>query len=126
MTEWYLEPAREPDEALREQAQARQDNLTKPKGSLGRLEDVAVQLSALQGTLTPRVDKPLIAVFAGDHGVAAEGVSAYPQLVTAEMVRNFANGGAAISVLAKQLKAQFSVVNVGTCLLYTSPSPRDA
>ena len=65
MTEWYLEPAREPDEALREQAQARQDNLTKPKGSLGRLEDVAVQLSALQGTLTPRVDKPLIAVFAG-------------------------------------------------------------
>ena len=114
MTEWYLEPAREPDEALREQAQARQDNLTKPKGSLGRLEDVAVQLSALQGTLTPRVDKPLIAVFAGDHGVAAEGVSAYPQLVTAEMVRNFANGGAAISVLAKQLKAQFSVVNVGT------------
>ena len=114
MTEWYLEPAQEPDEDIRAQAQERQDNLTKPKGSLGKLEAVAVQLSAAQRTLTPSVEKPLIVVFAGDHGVTVEGVSAYPQTVTAEMVRNFAEGGAAISVLAKSMGVEFKVVNVGT------------
>ena len=114
MTEWYLQPAQEPDEDIRAQAQERQDNLTKPKGSLGKLEAVAVQLSAAQRTLTPCVEKPLIVVFAGDHGVTVEGVSAYPQTVTAEMVRNFAEGGAAISVLAKSMGVEFKVVNVGT------------
>nr|WP_210425352.1 nicotinate-nucleotide--dimethylbenzimidazole phosphoribosyltransferase [Spongiibacter thalassae] len=103
-----------PDEEHRQRAQQHQDNLTKPKGSLGRLEDVAIQLAALQGTSTPRVNKPLIAVFAGDHGVTAEGVSAYPQTVTAEMVRNFASGGAAISVLARSMGVPFQVVNAGT------------
>ena len=114
MTEWYLEAAPEPDEEIRAAAQQHQDNLTKPRGSLGRLEEVAVQLSAVQRTLTPKLDRAFIAVFAADHGVAAEGVSAYPQTVTAEMVRNFASGGAAISVLADSLGASFKVVNAGT------------
>ncbi|NKI18857.1 nicotinate-nucleotide--dimethylbenzimidazole phosphoribosyltransferase [Spongiibacter sp. KMU-166] len=114
MSEWYLAEAPAPDEEHRQRAQQHQDNLTKPKGSLGRLEDVAIQLAALQGTSTPRVNKPLIAVFAGDHGVTAEGVSAYPQTVTAEMVRNFASGGAAISVLARSMGVPFQVVNAGT------------
>lgn len=114
MTEWYLEAAPEPDEEMRAAAQQHQDNLTKPRGALGRLEDVAVQLSAVQRTLTPRLDRAFIAVFAADHGVAAEGVSAYPQTVTAEMVRNFASGGAAISVLADSVGASFKVVNTGT------------
>jgi nicotinate-nucleotide--dimethylbenzimidazole phosphoribosyltransferase len=114
VTEWYLEAAPEPDEEMRAAAQQHQDNLTKPRGSLGRLEDVAVQLSAVQRTLTPKLDRAFIAVFAADHGVAAEGVSAYPQTVTAEMVRNFASGGAAISVLADSVGASFKVVNTGT------------
>ena len=114
MTEWYLEAAPEPDEEMRAAAQQHQDNLTKPRGALGRLEDVAVQLSAVQRTLTPKLDRAFIAVFAADHGVAAEGVSAYPQTVTAEMVRNFASGGAAISVLADSVGASFKVVNTGT------------
>ena len=114
MSEWYLEEGPAPDEEQRQTAQQHQDNLTKPKGSLGRLEEVAIQLSALQGTPRPAVNRPLIAVFAGDHGVTAEGVSAYPQTVTAEMVRNFASGGAAISVLARSMGVPFQVVNVGT------------
>ncbi|WP_269617853.1 nicotinate-nucleotide--dimethylbenzimidazole phosphoribosyltransferase [Zhongshania sp. BJYM1] len=114
MSHWYEELAPEADEEFRASAQARQASLTKPLGALGRLEDVAIQLSAIQRTLEPRVDKALIAVFAGDHGVTTEDVSAYPQSVTSEMVRNFASGGAAISVLAKALGVDFKVINVGT------------
>ncbi|POP54075.1 nicotinate-nucleotide--dimethylbenzimidazole phosphoribosyltransferase [Zhongshania marina] len=114
MSHWYEESAPEADEEFRAAAQARQASLTKPLGALGRLEDVAIQLSAVQRTLEPHVDKALIAVFAGDHGVTTEDVSAYPQSVTSEMVRNFANGGAAISVLAKAMGVDFKVINVGT------------
>jgi nicotinate-nucleotide--dimethylbenzimidazole phosphoribosyltransferase len=114
MSHWYEESAPEADEEFRAAAQARQASLTKPLGALGRLEDVAIQLSAVQRTLEPHVDKALIAVFAGDHGVTTEDVSAYPQSVTSEMVRNFASGGAAISVLAKAMGADFKVINVGT------------
>ncbi len=95
-------------------AERRQAQLTKPAGSLGRLEDIAIRLAAMQGTETPQINKPYIAVFAGDHGIAAEGVSAFPQVVTGEMIRNFARGGAAISVLAKAQGATLSVVNCGT------------
>lgn len=114
MSHWYEELAPEADEEIRERAIARQNSLTKPRGALGQLEEVAVQLSAVQRSVTPNVDKALIAVFAGDHGVATEDVSAYPQTVTAEMVRNFGSGGAAICVLAKSLGVDFRVINVGT------------
>ncbi|EHJ92119.1 nicotinate-nucleotide--dimethylbenzimidazole phosphoribosyltransferase [Vreelandella boliviensis] len=89
------------------------DTLTKPPGSLGALEDLAIQLSAITGELKPSVTPPAVIVFAADHGVAAEGVSAFPQAVTAQMVTNFANGGAAINVFARQIGAQVEIVDVG-------------
>jgi len=95
-------------------ALTRQDQLTKPRGALGRLEEVAVRLAAMQRRERPSVDQLHIAVFAGDHGVASEGVSAYPQSVTVEMLRNFSRGGAAISILAQELSATLDVVDVGT------------
>lgn len=110
---WYLDPVPEASVAVRESALARQASLTKPPGSLGRLEHLAVQIASLQGRERPAVSSVGIRVFAGDHGVAAEGVSAFPQSVTAQMVHNFARGGAAISVLAEKLDADFAVVNVG-------------
>jgi len=114
MKHWLATPARVPDAAAAEAATLRQATLTKPPGSLGRLESLAVQLAALQGRERPRVDVVWIAVFAGDHGVAVEGVSAFPQVVTGEMLRNFALGGAAISVLARALNATLDVVSLGT------------
>ncbi len=89
------------------------DEKTKPPGSLGRLETLAAQLALLQGTLTPVVERARITVFAADHGVAAEGVSAYPPAVTAQMMRTFAAGGAAVSVLARAAGAEVEVVDVG-------------
>ncbi len=111
---WWLNPCQAPDEHAREQALTRQQQLTKPAGSLGQLEQVAVQVAALQGRVKPRLDQLWIAIFAGDHGVVAEGVSAYPQAVTGQMLHNFVNGGAAISVLARQLGASLEVVDLGT------------
>jgi nicotinate-nucleotide--dimethylbenzimidazole phosphoribosyltransferase len=107
------EPLR-PDAAAARDAAARQARLTKPPGSLGRLEPLVIRLAALQGQVRPQVDTVWIAVFAGDHGVAAEGISAFPQAVTGEMLRNFARGGAAISVLARALDAHLEVVDLGT------------
>ena len=89
------------------------DTLTKPPESLGALEELAIQLSAITGELKPRVTPPAVVVFAADHGVAAEGVSAFPQEVTAQMVANFASGGAAINVFARQIGAQVEIVDVG-------------
>lgn len=100
--------------ASREAAIARQAVLTKPAGSLGQLESIAIQLAAMQGTDAPSIQRPYIAIFAGDHGIASEGVSAFPQVVTTEMIRNFARGGAAISVLAKAQDALLQVYNCGT------------
>ena len=111
---WLDMPCADLSETARAAAEAHQYALIKPRGSLGRLERVAIQLAALQGTSRPAADQVHIAVFAGDHGVAAQGVSAYPQSVTAEMVRNFAGGGAAISVLARELDAALEVINLGT------------
>ena len=96
------------------QAEERQSQLTKPPGSLGKLEDLAIMFSAIQKTQQPKVDNVHITIFAADHGVANEGVSAFPQVVTTEMVKNFSRGGAAISVLAKELKAKLEVVDLGT------------
>jgi len=111
---WHLDPAKPLDDAAAARALARQDKLTKPPGSLGLLERIGVRFAAWQGTEKPALDRVRIVVFAGDHGVAEEGVSAFPQRVTAEMIANFSRGGAAISVLAKQLGADFRIVNMGT------------
>ena len=94
-------------------AEARQGQLTKPPGSLGRLENIAVRLAGIQRVEKPSLERIHISVFAADHGVAAEGVSAFPQEVTVAMIANFAQGGAAISVLAKALGATLEVVDVG-------------
>lgn len=111
---WLSAPAARLDEAARREALDRQVSLTKPPGSLGRLEEIAVRLAVMQGRGRPAVDRVRITVFAADHGVAARGVSAFPQSVTAEMVRNFARGGAAISVLARELGAHLEVIDLGT------------
>ncbi|MBV0933361.1 nicotinate-nucleotide--dimethylbenzimidazole phosphoribosyltransferase [Marinobacterium weihaiense] len=102
------------DLAAEAAARARQQQLTKPAGALGTLESLAIRLAGMQGRECPRLERVRIAIFAADQGVAAEGVSAYPQAVTAEMIRNFARGGAAISVAARQLDAELSVWNLGT------------
>src|SRR5690349_16811082 len=99
------------DQSWIEAARERQLTLTKPPTSLGRLEEVANQLAAIQQTTTPRVAKKRIYVVAGDHGVTAEGVSAYPREVTAQMVDNFLRGGAAINVLARHGEIEVKVVD---------------
>ncbi len=114
MDSWTTQPCAALNETARTAALARQGQLTKPPGALGRLEDLAVQLAAWQGVEQPVMERMHIAIFAADHGVAEEGVSLFPQAVTAEMVRNFARGGAAISVLARQLDATLEVINLGT------------
>lgn len=103
------------DPALFAVAKAHLDNLTKPRGSLGRLEELAWRLFAIRGGRTPAVDPARIYVCAGDHGVAAEGVSLFPQDVTRQMVRNFLAGGAGINVLARTTGIQLRVVDAG-CL----------
>ncbi|KAF0206513.1 MAG: nicotinate-nucleotide--dimethylbenzimidazole [Gallionellaceae bacterium] len=111
---WIKQPCAALNETARSAALARQGQLTKPPGSLGQLEELAVRLAAMQGTERPAIDHAAIAIFAADHGVAAENVSAFPQAVTGEMVKNFARGGAAICVLAKTHNAILEVVNLGT------------
>lgn len=110
----WTSPLPLPDENCCQHARERQAVLTKPPGSLGRLEQVAIALSGQQATERPAADKVHIAVFTGDHGVCEEGVSAFPQAVTAQMIANFAGGGAAISVMARHLGASLEVVNLGT------------
>ena len=99
----------EADRGAAELAAARQRELTKPPGSLGRLEEIAIFLASWQGAERPRIDRPLCLVFAGNHGVAARGVSAFPAEVTAQMVANFDQGGAAINQLTKAAGAELAV-----------------
>ncbi|MEZ5215426.1 MAG: nicotinate-nucleotide--dimethylbenzimidazole phosphoribosyltransferase [Ilumatobacteraceae bacterium] len=103
-----------PDEAARRAALEHQLRLTKPPGSLGRLEVLGAQLAAISGRMPPAVpERPAVAVFAGDHGVVASGVTPWPQEVTAQMVANFCAGGAAVNVLARRVGASMMVVDVG-------------
>src|SRR5438132_11198999 len=101
------------DEKAMVAARQRQDLLTKPPGSLGRLERLATQLAGITGVPLPRLPRKAVIVMAADHGVAREGVSAYPAQVTAQMVMNFARGGAAINVLARRAGARVVVVDIG-------------
>lgn len=101
------------DTKAMQMAAERQDRLTKPPGALGRLEALSIRLAGIIGTTRPRISKPALVVAAASHGVAAEGVSAYPGTVTAQMVQNFLAGGAAINVLADQARAQLVVVDAG-------------
>jgi nicotinate-nucleotide--dimethylbenzimidazole phosphoribosyltransferase len=106
-------PVMPPDAEAAAAARARQDRLTKPPGSLGRLEDLSVWVASCQGTCPPRqFQRPRVVVFAGDHGVTTAGVSAYPAEVTAQMVANFDAGGAAINVLAEAAGASVRVVDI--------------
>lgn len=110
-----------PAPAAGEAARRHLDTLTKPPGSLGRLEEIAARLAALGGE-APRVERPVVFTFAADHGVVAEGVSAYPQVVTTQMVENFLAGGAAINVLARDAGARVVVADFGVA----HPLPRAA
>jgi nicotinate-nucleotide--dimethylbenzimidazole phosphoribosyltransferase len=104
-----------------EAARERQSLLTKPAGSLGRLEDIACQVAGIQRSDTPIIEKKWAVVAAADHGVVAEGVSAFPQAVTAQMVANFLNGGAAVSALARQAGVNVKIVDAGVA----NPIPGD-
>ena len=101
------------DARAMQQAAARQARLTKPAGSLGRLEELSVRLAGMTGRLNPRLGDAVVFTFAADHGVAAEGVSAYPREVTPQMVLNFLRGGAAINVIAREVGARVVVADVG-------------
>ncbi len=110
---WINNPIKPASASYREQASSRQENLTKPPGSLGELESIAIRLAALQQREQPSLDKVFISIFAADHGIAEEGVSAFPQEVTKAMLSNFIAGGAAINALAKLQGAELEIINVG-------------
>jgi nicotinate-nucleotide--dimethylbenzimidazole phosphoribosyltransferase len=101
------------DQPAMDAARARQDLLTKPQGSLGRLETLSVQAAGITGDPLPKIRHKVVTVMAGDHGVVAEGVSAFPQDVTSQMVENFLRGGAAINVLSRHVGARVVVVDMG-------------
>lgn len=113
MTHWYNTLCPSPCSRSRDAAKDRQAQLTKPAGSLGRLEDTAINFAAWQATDRPALDQIMVRVFAADHGICAQNISAFPQAVTAQMVANFVNGGAAICVLSDVAKADFAVVTMG-------------
>ena len=121
LPEWVHHDCPAISQSHRDAALARQGELTKPPGALGRLETLAVELAALQHTDRPSAERAPIIIFAGDHGIAAQGVSAFPQEVTIAMLANFAGGGAAISVLARELGSTLEVVDAGT--LAKAPLP---
>lgn len=101
------------DPAAMQAARARQNELTKPPGSLGRLEELSIRIAGITGNPRPKLKHKVVLVMAGDHGVVAEGVSAYPQEVTPQMVANFLHGGAAINVLSRHVGARVVVVDMG-------------
>ncbi|MFC1942599.1 nicotinate-nucleotide--dimethylbenzimidazole phosphoribosyltransferase [Chloroflexota bacterium] len=111
------------DKAAMAEAQSRQDTLTKPPGSLGRLEEISVQLAGIQGKARPRIEDKAIVTMAGDHGVVAENIGNWPQDVTAQMVYNFLRGGAGINVLTRLVGARVTIVDMGVAT-DLEPNPR--
>src|SRR5947209_5012073 len=109
------------DTATMDLARSRQQRLTKPAGSLGRLEDIAIQMAGITGQPLPNIKRKAVIVMAGDHGVTREGVSAYPADVTPQMVYNFLRGGAAINALAHYAGAKVIVVDVGVATDISHP-----
>jgi len=112
----YIAKIKPLDADAMQAARLRQDTLTKPIGSLGRLEELSIQTAGITGQAIPRLRDKCVLVMAGDHGVVAEGVSAYPQEVTPQMVLNFLRGGAAINVLARHVGARVVVVDMGVAV----------
>ncbi len=110
------------DSKAAEAARSRQNQLTKPGGSLGRLEELSIAIAGMTGDPRPRLGEGAVFVMAGDHGVCEEGVSAFPQAVTPQMVQNFLHGGAAINVLARKAGARVVVVDVGIASVL-APAP---
>lgn len=111
---WWLQSVQQPNLDTKQQAEQHQLQLTKPTGALGDLEQIAITLASLQSNTHPQVNHPWITIFAGDHGVVEENISAYPQAVTRQMLQNFTTGGAAISVIAKYHQAHLQVIDCGT------------
>jgi len=111
-----IEAIRLLDKEAMNKARLRQDQLTKPRGSLGKLEELSIKLAGITGKETPRIEHKAIVTMVGDHGVIAEGVSAYPQEVTGQMVYNFLRGGAGISVLARHVGARVVIVDMGVAV----------
>jgi nicotinate-nucleotide--dimethylbenzimidazole phosphoribosyltransferase len=111
--EQILQQIQPPDDRASQSARLRQDQLTKPQGSLGRLEELSIQVAGITANPLPKIQSKVVLVMAGDHGVVAEGVSAYPQEVTSQMVANFLHGGAAINVLSRHVGARVVVVDMG-------------
>jgi nicotinate-nucleotide--dimethylbenzimidazole phosphoribosyltransferase len=115
----YVSP---PDESAKRDALARQDRLTKPAGALGKLEELGVWVASCQGVCPPKpFTRPRVVIFAGDHGIAASGVSAYPTEVTSQMVANFLSGGAAVNVLAATAGATVRVVDMSVASDVAAP-----
>lgn len=116
-----LQQIRPLDRSNESAAQTRLDSLTKPRGSLGQLEELARRIAVIQRKIPPRLGRKLLFVFAADHGITEEGVSAYPREVTAQMTHNFLNGGAAINVLARHHGVDTEVVDVGVDSEFAAP-----
>jgi nicotinate-nucleotide--dimethylbenzimidazole phosphoribosyltransferase len=113
LLEETIEKIRPLDKSLEVEVQKRLDSLTKPQGSLGKLEELVRRICLIQGKVVPRLGRKLLFIFAADHGITEEGVSAYPKTVTAQMTHNFLGGGAAINVLARHYGVDVEVIDVG-------------
>src|SRR5574341_393716 len=113
LLEETLKKIRPLDRSIEAEIQRRLDSLTKPRGSLGRLEELARRVALIQHKTPPSLGRKLLFVFAADHGISEEGVSAYPKAVTAQMTTNFLQGGAAINVLARHYGVDLEVVDMG-------------